>query len=349
MDRRSFLLAGLAAPFALSSFALAGDEIYLADMHFHLFFFGGHTPKTNPLAATMAAGNVKLLAWSLVGDVPWIRPSAQGLKQIADPKPGEALDWFEKDIARIKAHLAEQNLKIVLTPQDVDDALKGQPHVVLAVEGASFVDADPGQLERAYDLGVRHLQLVHYIKNPLSDFQTEKPEHDGLTELGREAVQECNRLGILVDLAHCSPDAVSQALEASKVPVVWSHSSVTRKGKPDWTMPVWKARQLSLEGAKAIADKGGVVGLWTMRSDVGGGVEAYAARLAEMADWLGDDHVGFGTDTNAIVNPAISGYADLRQVVLLWQERGMSRDRIRKIAIENYARVLKQAMDGRQA
>lgn len=349
MDRRSFLLAGLAAPFGLSRFAFAGDEIYLADMHFHLFFFGDNTPKRKPLAATMAAGNVKLLAWSLVGDVPWIRPSAQGLKQIGEPKPGEALDWFETDIARIKAHLAEQNLKIVLTPQDVESALKGQPHVVLAVEGASFVDADPSQLERAYALGVRHLQLVHYIENPLSDFQTAKPEHEGLTELGKEVVQECNRLGILVDLAHCSPDAVSQALEVSKVPVVWSHSSVTRKGKPDWSMPVWKARQLSLEAARAIADKGGVVGLWAMRSDVGGGVEAYAARLAEMADWLGEDHVGFGTDTNAIVNPAIANYADLRRVVLLWQERGMSPDRIRKITIENYARLLRQAMGSRQA
>jgi membrane dipeptidase len=348
MDRRSFLLAGLAAPFAFSRSAIAGDEIYLADMHFHLFFFGDNTPKRKPLAATMAAGNVKLLAWSLVGDVPWIRPSAQGLRQIADPKPGEALNWFENDIARIKAHLAEQNLKIVLTPDDVDSALKGQPHVVLAVEGASFVDADPSQLKRAYDLGVRHLQLVHYIKNPLGDFQTAKPEHDGLTDLGKQVVEECNRLGILVDLAHCSADAVSQALETSKAPVVWSHSSVTRTGKPNWTMAAWKARQLSLDGAKAIAAKGGVVGLWAMRSDVGGGIEAYAARLAEMADWLGDDHVAFGTDTNAIVNPAIANYADLREVVLLWQERGTSHDRIRKIAIENYARVLKQAMGGRQ-
>ena len=185
---------------------------------------------------------------------------------------------------------------------------------------------------------------MHYIKNPLGDFQTEKPEHDGLTELGKHVVQECNRLGILIDLAHCSPDAVSQALEVSKQPVVWSHSSVTRKGKPNWSMPSWQARQLSLEGAKAIADKGGVVGLWALRSDVGGGVEAYAARLAEMADWLGDDHVGFGTDTNAIVNPAIANYADLRQVVLLWQERGMDLDRVRNIAIGNYARLLKQAM-----
>ena len=177
MDRRSFLLAGLAAPFAFSRFALAGDEIYLADMHFHLFFFGDNTPAKRPLAATMAAGNVKLLAWSLVGDVPWIRPSSKGLKQIGVPKPGEALDWFHKDIALIKAHLAEQNLKIVLTPEDVDAALKGQPHVVLAVEGASFVD-DPSQLKLAYDLGIRHLQLVHYIKNRSA---TSRPRSPSMT------------------------------------------------------------------------------------------------------------------------------------------------------------------------
>src|SRR5262249_32774207 len=155
MDRRSFLLAGLAAPFALSRFALAGDEIFLADMHFHLFFFGDKTPKRFPLAATMAAGNVKLLAWSLVGDVPWIRPSPKGLKQIGVPKAGEAREWFEKDLAQIKAHLGEQGLKTALTPEDIDASLKGQPRVVLAVEGASFVE-DPSHLQLAYDLGIRH-------------------------------------------------------------------------------------------------------------------------------------------------------------------------------------------------
>ena len=132
------------------------------------------------------------------------------------------------------------------------------------------------------------------------------------------------------------------------MPVVWSHSSVTRKGKPDWSMPAWKARQLSLEGAKAIADKGGVVGLWAMRSDVGGGVEAYAARLAEMADWLGEDHVGFGTDTNAIVNPRSPTTPICARSFCSGRSEGMNHDRIRKIAIENYGAAV-AAGDGRAA
>jgi microsomal dipeptidase-like Zn-dependent dipeptidase len=132
------------------------------------------------------------------------------------------------------------------------------------------------------------------------------------------------------------------------VPVVWSHSSVTREAKPHWSMPAWRARQLSLEGAKAIAAKGGVVGLWALRTDVGSSLEGYANRLAEMADWLGEDHVAFGTDMNGLVGPAIGNYADLRRVVDYWERGGMSESRIRKMAMENYARVLRQALAARQ-
>jgi microsomal dipeptidase-like Zn-dependent dipeptidase len=86
-----------------------------------------------------------------------------------------------------------------------------------------------------------------------------------------------------------------------------------------------------------------------MRSDVGGGIPAYADRLAELAKWLGDDHVGFGTDMNAIVDPAIASYADLQSVVRRWQKQGMNEDGIRKIAIGNYARVLNEAFAARAA
>jgi membrane dipeptidase len=220
---------------------------------------------------------------------------------------------------------------------------------VLAVEGASFLDDDLSQLQAAYDAGIRHIQLVHYIRNTLGDFQTEKPQHGGLSDQGKRVVQECNRLGILVDLAHSTPDAVTQALAVSKVPMVWSHSSVTRTRKPQWMMSVTQARQLSLEGAKAIAAKGGVVGLWALRSDVGHTPEAYADRLSEMADWLGEDHAAFGTDMNGLLGPVLTSYADLRRVVDYWEQRRMSESRIRKLAIENYARVLKQAMAARQA
>jgi len=349
MDRRQLLKAGFAWPFAVAGSAFAKDPIFIGDMHFHLLFIGPNPAASNPLARNLAGGRATLVAWSLVGDLPWMGVTPRGFKQKSVPKPGETVTWFQAELARVKAHIAEQNLKIVRGPDDVDLALKGDPHVVLSVEGASFLDDDPSQLQAAYDAGIRHIQLVHYIRNTIGDFQTEKPQHGGLSDQGKKVVQECNRLGILVDLAHSTPDAVTQALAVSKVPMVWSHSSVTRTRKPQWMMSVTQARQLSLEGAKAIAAKGGVVGLWALRSDVGQTPEAYADRLSEMADWLGEDHAAFGTDMNGLLGPVLTSYADLRRVVDYWEQRRMSESRIRKLAIENYGRVLKQAMAARQA
>lgn len=352
IDRRLFVQGALAASCTLAHSAKAGDSppIYIGDMHSHLFFFGmGKSPEKSPLRPAMAAGNATLVAWSLVGDVPWLRVTGKGIKQKGQPKRGEAIAWFESDVARIKQHLREQNLKLALTPDDVDKALAGEPHVVLTVEGATFVEDALPPLAHAYEAGVRSVQLVHYIENPIGDFQTAAPMYDGLTDLGLQVVRECNRLGILVDLAHCTDTAVRQALEVSTQPVIWSHSSVTRTRVPNWKMPVWQARQLKLETAEMLARKGGVVGLWPMRSDVGATPEAYAARLWEMAEWLGDDHAGFGTDMNAISRPAIASYADLQKVVGYWQKAGFPDASIRKIAIGNFARVLKQAMGAREA
>ncbi len=354
MDRRHFLAGGLAVPFAIEARAAAPPQpIFIGDMHTHLFFFGPKSASSHPLGKSMTAGNATLVSWALVGDVPWLRLVRGGFKQSGDPKAGQPVTWFYQELDRIKRHIAEQGLKIVRGPGDIDRALQGERHVVLSVEGATFLDdgLDNGlaELQHAYDLGVRQIQLVHYIRNSIGDFQTEPPEHNGLTALGKKVVAECNRLGILIDLAHCTPQAVRDALAVSKVPVVWSHSSVTRAGTPNWQLPVWQARQLSLEGAKAITTAGGVVGLWALSADVGRTVSSYADRLLEMADWLGYDHVAFGSDMNALANPAIAGFTDLRRVVQLLEQRKVAEMSIRKLAMENYVRVLRGAFESRRA
>jgi membrane dipeptidase len=344
LDRRHFVAGTLAAPAFLWSRSLAQtpEPIPLADMHFHSFF-GNSTHHSRPLAPMMAGGHATLVAWSLVGDIPFV--DWRIYKQKTEPKAGEAQGWFERELARIKAHCTEQKLKIALTPADVDRAALGEPHIILAVEGASFIEHDASAVQRAYDLGIRHLQLVHYIRSPLGDIQTEKPELKGLGSLGREVVQECNRLGILVDVAHCTSAAIHEVLELSKVPVISSHGSVTRGLAPHPGLIKWKARQLPLDTAKAIAKKGGVVGLWGLTVDVGRTVEAYADRMSELVQLLGEDHVGFGTDINGLAQYALfSTYTELRRVVDHWQRQNIPVARMRKLAMGNYARVLKAAM-----
>jgi membrane dipeptidase len=346
MNRRELLIGGAALGAAPFFPALAGDSaaIPIGDMHAHLFFIGPKPASRYPLGNMMAEGNATLVSWSLVGDMRWIQPSPTGLRQKGAPKPGDATRWFKEEIARVTQHARAQKIKIVTKPEDVDRALKGEPHVVLSVEGASFLDDGIESLKVAYDAGIRHIQLVHFVRNTIGDFQTEPPTHNGLTEFGQQVVKECNRLGILVDLAHCTSAAVGQALAASSAPVVWSHSSVTKDGLFKRNA-AWMKRQLGMEQAKAIAAKGGVVGLWGLRSDVGSTVESYGDRMLEMAKWLGDDHVAFGTDMNAVANSPVATYADVRRVVRHLEKR-VDVASVRKIAIGNYARVLRSAMDG---
>ncbi len=311
-------------------------------MHFHSFFAESKY-HSRPLAPALAAGNATLAAWSLVGDLLWF--DVKTYKQKSEPKPGEALGWFQRELGRIKGHIAEQKLKIVRTPQDVDLALRGQPHIVLAVEARTSSRRSQPASRPPTILGLRHLQLVHYTRSTIGDIQTEPAERPGLTDVGKQVVRECNRLGVLVDLAHCTEAAARDALSISQAPLVWSHGSVTRGPQAPASAAVWRRRQLSLDTAKAIAGKGGVVGLWSLNVDVGKTVEAYADRMLELAEWLGEDHVAFGTDINGL-GPfsVLSGYGDVRRVVEHWQRQGVADARIRKLAIGNYARVLKAAL-----
>lgn len=340
MNRREFVAGALASPLVFSGRAAAQSPIFTGDMHFHSFFAESRY-HARPLAQSLAAGNTTLAAWSLVGDLLWF--DVKTYKQKSEPKAGEALGWFRRELGRIKDHLGQQNLKVVRTPADVDLALRGQPHIVLTVEGANFIENDARRVKIAHDAGLRSIQLVHYTRNSIGDIQTEPSDRPGLTAVGKQVVGECNRLGVLIDLAHSTESAIADALATSKAPMIWSHGSVTRQ--PTSTGLVWRRRQLSLETAKAIASKGGVVGLWSLAPDVGKTIEGYADRMIELAEWLGEDHVSFGTDINGL-GPfsVLTGHGDLRRIVVHWQSKGVTEARIRKLAIGNYARVLKAAL-----
>lgn len=350
MRRRDLLRSGVSLPLAglllpYASLARSATPVPISDMHFHSFF-GDGASHSRPVGKMLADGRATLVSWSISGDGAWIHPRT--LKQTGTPNPGAAMARLQRVLAQIKAHMAEQGLKPALTPADVDAALKGEPRIVLSVEGASFVESDPARVKLAYDLGIRHIQIVHFIKSTLGDFQTEPPDHNGLTGVGREVISECNRLGILVDLAHATPKTVEGALATSKVPMVWSHGSVTRGPEPHPGLIIWRARQLPLPVAQAIAEKGGVIGLWLLTHDIGKTIEDYARRLMQMADWLGEDHVAFGTDINGLgPNFIASTYAELQGAIAVWQRQSVPDTRIRKIASLNYARVLKAAMVGR--
>jgi len=96
---------------------------------------------------------------------------------------------------------------------------------MIGVEGGHQIGESIAALRQFYALGARYMTLTHTANNALADAATDNPVHKGLTPFGRAVVAEMNRLGMLVDVSHVSPEVMRQAIEFSKAPVIFSHSS----------------------------------------------------------------------------------------------------------------------------
>ena len=301
------------------------------------------------LRAQMQDSGVTLLSWNIVGDGRWTARTSQGIKQRSVPASGAQAGYLREKLDAMRAYLAKDELHFVESPADIDAARSGSPRVVIAVEGAGFVADGLEVLDKAYAEGLRHLQLVHYIRNGLGDFQTERPEHNGMTQLGADTVKACNRLGILVDLAHATEPVIDKALEISATPIIWSHSAIT-SARYSWTQSTNLSRQLHIDYAKKIAQRGGAVGLWSLRSSGEGSPGGYADELMRMVDAIGPEHVMFGTDLDGVGTFGVMDrLGDLRSVADLLRQRGVDDKTLQAICFGNYARCLRTAMEARQA
>jgi membrane dipeptidase len=174
-------------------------RIPLADMHSHYGMIQRRFASSG-FAEELRAERVALVAWKLVADARWIRATNVGIEQAREPAPGELAQFFQASVERMRGYIAEHKLRLVLARADVDACLAGDSGIVLASEGADFLEGRVEDLEAAYARGLRHLQLVHYIRTPVGDFQTVAPVHNGLSEMGRKLVAACNEKGLLVDL-----------------------------------------------------------------------------------------------------------------------------------------------------
>jgi membrane dipeptidase len=117
-------------------------------------------------------------------------------------------------------------LELALTAADVERIMAtGKVASLIGAEGGHSIGSSLGTLRALYALGVRYMTLTHNRNVPWADSCTDEPVHGGLTEFGREVVREMQRLGMLVDLAHVSPDTMRDALDVAEGPVIFSHSS----------------------------------------------------------------------------------------------------------------------------
>lgn len=166
----------------------------------------------------------------------------------------KALTIFERIHKAVAEHpdLAE----LALNPDDAYKIeKKGKRAIYIGVENGFPIGKDIAMVKKFYDLGARYITLCHTANNDICDSSTDSkgPEHNGLSEFGKQVVQEMNRLGMLIDVSHISDKSFLDVLALTKAPVIASHSCA--RAICD------NPRNLSDELLKQLAKNGGVIQL----------------------------------------------------------------------------------------
>jgi membrane dipeptidase len=304
------------------------------DIHSHAGRILRTTAPLEPVAAPMREGGMAAICLAMVADSPATRlmPDRR-IRAMREPEPGELYAWSRTAFARLLKLAEEQQLHIIADPAALRAAPARGPSIIVAAEGADFLDTSIERVNEAYAAyHLRHLQLTHYRVNALGDIQTEAPVHGGLTDFGAEVIRTCNRLGIVVDTAHGTYDLVKRAADVTKKPLVLSHTSVTRTPGP-------QSRQISPDHARVIAGTGGVIGVWPP-SSIFIDFKAFIEGFARMADVVGVDHVGLGSDMMGLTTPSVfDSYRDLPKLAEALLDHGFTPEETGKILGGNYARV----------
>jgi membrane dipeptidase len=283
----------------------------------------------------MKAGGLDAGLFAARGDYPLIRRDPAGRRyESRQPRAGELLRRSTEQLGKIAEAFNERKLALARSPVEIVEAKKsGTPCCILAVEGSDALEGDLARLKLFYDRGVRVLQLLHYRINEIGDIQTENPRHNGLTSFGREVVQQMNKLGMIIDTAHCSTDTLAGVLAESKMPVICSHTGAYAQ------RPL--ARHLQDRELRAIAAKGGVVGVWPhlRRRDT---FDNFLKDIDYVQKLVGAEHVGIATDLFGLDNTAIPTHRDFSLVPAALLKRAYSDSAVEKIAGGNFMRVFRE-------
>lgn len=338
MDRRHFILAAGALGLSPRTLLAQGRPLRYADMHTHVGL-----GRRDSVREEMMKGGMLLVARKYISDYPVIRMMTGGIGAHRAAAAGELAGLFDRNLPLMRERHRRDGLVEILSAADLERVLKDPvPAVVLAAEGADFLEGDLKRLEAARALGLVHLQLVHYRVSDVGDICTERPVHNGLSAFGKEVVAGCNRLGILVDVAHATAAGIEQALELSSKPIISSHGHLASY-EPSYTMDGARARGIYLPVAKKIAAKGGVIGFWALGS-MYRSLGSMADALLDAADKLGPAHVGIGSDMAGMPSSAIPSYVEFAELAELMAKRSVKGEDLDGIFGTNYVRVLRQSL-----
>jgi len=202
----------------------------------------------------------------------------------------ETLDNISAWSLRFKER--SDSITLVETADDILEAKRsGRTGIILGWQNATPIENDLDRLGLFHRLGVRIVQVTYHERNLLGNGCYERRD-DGLSHFGADAVAEMNRLGILVDLSHVGEKTTLDAIETSRKPVAFTHANARSYHDV--------VRNKTDEALRALADRGGVVGVTCivtfLRTGYDSTVDDYAEAIDDMVGRVGIDHVGIGTD-----------------------------------------------------
>ncbi|MCK7625041.1 dipeptidase [Streptomyces sp. RS10V-4] len=319
----------------------------------------------------LRAGGVGAQFWSV-----YVRSDYSGDHAVSATL--EQIDAVRQLAARYAA-----DLRLAATADDMEAArAEGRIASLMGAEGGHSINNSLATLRAFHALGVRYLTLTHNDNNDWADSATDEPRHHGLAPFGEEVVREMNRLGMLVDLSHVSPDTMRDALRVTTAPVVFSHSSARAVCDHPRNIPDDVLERLPANGGVAMATFVPkfvlpAAGEWTLRADAnmrahglhhldtterGMAVQrafeaanprpvATAATVADHLDHMrevaGIDHLGIGGDFDGTAfTPAdLSDVASYPVLIAELLDRKWSHADLAKLTWQNAVRVLRAAED----
>ena len=288
----------------------------------------------------------------------------------------EQIDTARRLIAAYPRHL-----ELAATAADVERIHRsGKIASMLGMEGGRQIAGSLPALRQFYALGVRYMTLTHNQTTEWADAATDEPKHGGISPFGAQVVAEMNRVGMLLDLSHVSPDAMKDAIAMSRAPVIFSHSNAFARNPHPRNVPDDVLRLLPAKGGVVMVNFYPVflsaeVREWSVRrlmeetrlkaywpfskQSVDDGLKSWeaanprpAAPLATVADHIehiarvaGHDHVGIGGDLDGVPYTAV-GLEDVAGYPLLFAElirRGWSDANLAKLAGRNVLSAMRRA------
>lgn len=251
-------------------------------------------------------------------------------------------------IHRLTEQMYPDRCRLATAPDDIERIEKtGKKVIMIGMENGYSIGKDLSNIEKFYNLGVRYITLSHNGHNdicdscnPKTNLGDKETEHNGLSEFGKKVVAEMNRLGIMADVSHISVKSFWDLIEASKAPIIASHSGC--RALTD------HPRNLYDDQLKAIAKKGGVIQAVAYKGflkDPSGqaDIKTYVDHIDHAVKVAGIDHVGIGSDFDG--GGGVNGFNDHSEATNVTAEllrRRYSEKDILKIWGANFLRTWRE-------